>query len=129
MTYTYDENIFSDLYKDTFGFRPRGHEFYQASPMRKQEIWDFLMVAHGEEMERYHAEQARQTAEFEKLITDTIKLGARDRETAIRWLLDDLDDDESLEYYGGSYACFHLNVPYSYKAEFNKILGKPEHFG
>ena len=32
MEYTYDENIFSDLYKDAFGFRPQGHHFYDADP-------------------------------------------------------------------------------------------------
>jgi len=36
MKYTFDENIFSDLYKDAYGVRPRGHAFYTASNEEKQ---------------------------------------------------------------------------------------------
>ena len=38
--YTYDENIFSDFHKDAYGFRPRDHRFYDATPAEKQVIWD-----------------------------------------------------------------------------------------
>lgn len=34
--YTYSEELFSDFHKDAYGFRPRGHEFYSATPERKQ---------------------------------------------------------------------------------------------
>ncbi|MGW8177980.1 MAG: hypothetical protein ACWGQW_04200 [bacterium] len=62
--YTYDAYLFSDFYKEVYGVRPRGHEFYTASEERAQEIWDQLMKAHKAEMERYYAEQSREMYEI-----------------------------------------------------------------
>ena len=45
--YTYSDELFSDLYKDVYGFRPRGHEFFTACPERKQEIWDQILAMEG----------------------------------------------------------------------------------
>ena len=50
-TFTYDENTFSDLHKDTYGFRPRNHRFYDAPPEEKQEIWNFLCEELKQEQE------------------------------------------------------------------------------
>lgn len=63
--FTYDPYLFSDFYKEVYGVRPRGHEFYTASEERAQEIWDQLMVAHNAEMERYYAEVQNQEPEFD----------------------------------------------------------------
>jgi hypothetical protein len=125
MNYTYDEEVFSDLYKDTFGFRPRGHEFWTAAPERKQEIWDRLCGAHENEMKRYHEEQQRSINEFEELVSNTLAYGnSADRETAIRWILQTIDDQEMLEQYGSAYACYHFNLPYSYEKEFDAAQKK-----
>lgn len=63
--FTYDPYLFSDFYKEVYGVRPRGHEFYTASEERAQEIWDQLMVAHKAEMERYYAEVQNLEPEFD----------------------------------------------------------------
>ena len=84
--YDFDDNIFSDLHKDAYGFRPRGHEYYEAAPARKQEIWvkvcEDLEVAQDEEGRR--AQEA--IAEFEAEIQENIEYGAGDRKTALRWM-------------------------------------------
>ena len=84
--YDFDDNIFSDLHKDAYGFRPRGHEYYKALPARKQEIW----VKVCEDLEAAQEEEARReqeaVAEFKAQITKVIEAGAGNRITALRWM-------------------------------------------
>lgn len=84
--YDFDDNIFSDLHKDAYGFRPRGHEYYEALPARKQEIW----VKVCKDLEAAQAEEARMeeeaVAEFKAQITKVIEAGAGNRITALRWM-------------------------------------------
>ena len=84
--YDFDDNIFSDLHKDAYGFRPRGHEYYEADSARKQEIWvkvcEDLEVAQDEEARR----EQEAVAEFKAQITKVIEAGAGNRITALRWM-------------------------------------------
>jgi len=84
--YTYSDELFSDFHKDAYGFRPRDHEFYSATPERKQEIWDAI----GRAFDRRQAEEAELEAQslidFEKEVQSCIELGAGDRQTALRWM-------------------------------------------
>lgn len=107
-TYTYDETLFSDLYKDTYGTRPRDHRFYTASPAEKQEIWDGLMAAHEDEMNHYYAAQRFAVSTFESSVAINLGMGAPDRAAAIRWIMqaEDADDLDYLEYL--------FDLPYGY---------------
>jgi hypothetical protein len=87
-TYTYDENIFSDFHKSAYGFRPRNHEFYDATPARKQEIWDSVGRAWDIRQAEEAEEEARALREFEAVISSIIESGAGDRVTALQWLTD-----------------------------------------
>ena len=51
--FTFDTNLFSDLHKDVYGFRPRGHWFYDASTTdeQRQEEWDYLCKRLDEQLE------------------------------------------------------------------------------
>ena len=84
--YTYSEELFSDFHKDAYGFRPRGHRFYDASPAEKQEIWDAV----GRAFDRRHEEEAELEAQslidFEKEVQTYIDNGAGDRQNALRWM-------------------------------------------
>ena len=84
--YTYSDELFSDFHKDAYGFRPRGHEFYSATPERKQEIWDAI----GRAFDRAQAEEAELEAQslidFEKEVQTYIDNGAGDRQNALRWM-------------------------------------------
>lgn len=51
-----------------------------------------------------------------------LNCSARDRQTAIRWLLEAENFTESDMMYGGSYACYVMGLPYSYKEEFDAIM-------
>jgi|TARA_R110000764_G_scaffold162662_3_gene249981 hypothetical protein len=54
----YDDNLFSDLHKEVYGFRPRGvimDNWNSMAPTEKQVRWDQLC----EEMEEMHEEETR----------------------------------------------------------------------
>jgi hypothetical protein len=106
--YTYDEAAFSDLYKDTYGSRPRDHFFYSATPAEKQKIWDDLLSAHEVEMEYYHSHQRLAILNIESAIALNIDAGAPDRAGALRWLMqsEDAGSIEELE--------FIFDLPYGY---------------
>jgi len=72
----------SDLYKDVYGFRPRGYNFEAWS---FQELTDFVndLFKQSEEEEEYEKKVE------EKAIEDVMSLGV-DKKTALRWL-DDAD--------------------------------------
>ena len=101
MTYTFCEDIFSDLHKDAYGFRPRGHEFYDATPERKQEIWDYFcqIVEDNIAAEREH--EARALRDFEQEVQNMIELGAGDRATALRWMTqnEEFYNDQCVEHW------------------------------
>ena len=85
--FTYSEELFSDYHKDTYGFRPRGyHEFWDATPERKQEIWDDMGQDFLQEMVREEQAKAEALAAFYREIEMYIAFGARDRVDALRWM-------------------------------------------
>lgn len=87
MAYTFDDNTFSDLHKEVYGFRPRGHHYDIASNDEKQKIWDELC----EELEANNLVEQEQTikavARFEARIADVIELGAGNRTNALLWMV------------------------------------------
>ena len=97
---TIDPQIFSDLYKSAYGFRPRGHEFDTASEARRQEIMAETQKAADEafEAEQAEAEQAQVLflQQVEKLMGDHDIT----REDAVRWLFqaEGSEDPESFAY-------------------------------
>lgn len=108
--YTYDEEIFSDLHKDVYGFRPRGHAFYSADPAEKQRIWDDLLVDLDAENQRFAEQQRQNVADFERLVAQNVKHGAVDRKTAIQWLIDAEGDD----FYDYGYMEYNYGLPYGF---------------
>lgn len=88
MTYTFSTEIFSDLHKDAYGFRPRGHRFYDAETTDKerQNIWDNLCQVVEDNMAAGREHEARALRDFESQVNLNISLGAGDRATALRWM-------------------------------------------
>jgi hypothetical protein len=123
--YTFDEAIVSDLHKDARGYRPRSTwwEIWSAAPdAEKQEIWDSLLNELEWESAREREEAERAVKNFESRIELLISTGARDRDTAIRWLVESLELSEIDKMYGGSYVCYHLGLPYSMEHVFDAML-------
>ena len=86
--YTYDESIFSDFHKDAYGFRPRDHRFYDATPAEKQVIWDDVGRAFDDANAQEELAKRESQMNFEMEVQSFIKMGASNRETALRWMTD-----------------------------------------
>lgn len=114
--YTFDENILSDLHKDARGFRPTQGWMEMWSELcdeSKQTVWNNLLEELRESIQQERREKEEAIAKFEKRISDTIKLGAGDTDTAIRWILEGENFSLNDYQYGADYVSFHFNLPYA----------------
>ena len=120
MTYTYDENIISDLHKDARGYRPREYfwsEWNSASDFDRQAIWDGLLEELSREMARQrHAEEMAMIALHQR-IQGTMLLGAKDEVQALKWIMEAEEFSDIDLQYGASYFCFHFGLSYSAQKE------------
>jgi hypothetical protein len=100
----------SDLYKDVYGFRPRGYNFSEWS---FTELTDFVNDL-SDEQDRVIADEK---AFEQKALKDVMSMGAPDKETALRWLDqadahfmygDDTFYDDHIEKYGWVSKKFEL---------------------
>jgi hypothetical protein len=103
------ESIFWDAYKDAHGIRPR---HINVSAMTEAELEAELktldeLIKEGIKARR--EDEARAVVKFCKRIEDTIKAGAADRETALRWIheADGSNGDDD-------YLCYLNGLPYGF---------------
>lgn len=73
-----------------------------------------------QEIKREQEEEAVRVKEFEGQILNTIKNGAGDRKTAIKWILQGEELDKERDK---GYICYSLGLPYSFEKEFTEVLG------
>ena len=111
--YTYDENIFSDLYKEVHGFRPRDHYFWKANDEQKQEIWDSLLAEHERVLSDEMIRQNQAVLDFERQVNLCISHGAKDRTEAVAWVIDSLKSTAVDLMYGAERVCYEFGLPYS----------------
>jgi hypothetical protein len=98
-----------DMYKDAYGVRPRGIDTSNWSETEFMAEFDMLAkVIDAEYIARKEAE-AIAIEKFEQHVTNTICMGARDRETALRWIMDASTANGDWEYF-----CFLNGLPYGY---------------
>ena len=89
MAYTFSEELVSDLHKDAYGHRPSfgwWDSWNNSSDAYKQRVWNGLLLALDDTMERERLQKIVDLAEFEREIAITIAAGAADRVTALRWM-------------------------------------------
>ena len=128
MKFTFDDTIFSDLCKDVYGTRAparSGHlsHFYNETPENKQKIWDDLCDQLDDVMAEEAAREKEAIAIFETRVQDTIEIGAGNRETALRWILEgEFGKDLGHWTMQPGYACYTFGIPYSYENEFEPIV-------
>ncbi len=119
MNFTFDVDLFSDLYKDCFGFRPRNHSFYkyvETDPVIAQELWDNLLRELDREQKRAEEMKEIHSLRFENHIQEVINLGAGDRKTALKWIIESYENEDA------SYICWDMALPYEYEKEIESIL-------
>jgi hypothetical protein len=98
-----------DMYKDAYGFRPRGIDTSAWTLEQFDAEFEGLGVAiEAAESERKTAE-AKATELFERRVAELLNTGARDLEMAMRWI------HEAEETRGDDdYLAWTLGLPYQY---------------
>jgi len=123
--FTFDYDLYSDLHKDAYGFRPHGSRFYDedTTDADRQWLWDMAIKDLDAAIIEEEARQQEAIASFEKSITDSIAMGAADRATAIKWQIQAGGYEHE---YDAGYICYCLGLPYhkGYEEEFLPFINK-----
>ena len=98
-----------DMYKDAYGHRPRGVDTSAWTLADfEQEFASLGAVIERENADRKVAEDEA-IEKFEQHVLNTICMGAHDRETALKWIMDASNANGDWEY-----LCYDLGLPYHY---------------
>jgi hypothetical protein len=108
----------TDESKSAYGYKVRVD--FREHTLEQLENWADRVSRDAEETcAREQEEQAHAQAEFETLVADTILMGAGDRATALRWIL---EGEELLEEEDMGYVEYKFNLKYgSYAKEFEAV--------
>jgi hypothetical protein len=109
MTFTYDDSLYSDLFKDAHGFRPFNKQWSNLSSEQKQTEWNKLQNIVEQNIADDLRKHKHSIQYFETVIEEFIESGASDRETAIRWIADSEDVNGDMDL-----LCYKYNLPYNY---------------
>jgi hypothetical protein len=103
-----------DFYKEVHGIRPRWIDYDAMTEQELEAEMEFL----GKQAEVVFAEEAAREkemiAQFERDVAATIAIGAGDRETALRWIMEGSDCRGDWEF-----LCYERGLPYGY---FKKVV-------
>jgi len=122
--YTYSDDLISDLHKDARGFRP-SREFAarwaDLTPGEKQSLWDSLCDELNFTLAEDAAAEAKALADFESDIATAFKIGAPDRQTAIRWTLaaNGIEIDRMQD---AGHICYTLGLSFALAPEFKELF-------
>lgn len=101
-------SIFSDMYKDAHGFRPR----FDCSDWTEEDFKDQFAYLDRVIKANYKEQAGREALaiiEFEQRMTNMIESYSIDRQTAMKWV------HEAEETRGDDdYLCWTLSLPYGY---------------
>ena len=99
VTKSHDGDIYSDLYKDVYGSRPRYAQFESIEEFDKD--FEFLVQRLNEQNAQEKIEQEANMVEFQARVADTMILCNCDRERAIMIIADaEGIDEEEFNFYG-----------------------------
>ena len=98
-----------DMYKDAYGHRPRGIDTSSWTLAAFDAEFVVLGKIIEEENQQRKQAQAAAIVRFEEQVKSFIKMGANDRETALRWFHETEQTNGDEEY-----LCFCLGLPYHY---------------
>lgn len=123
MAFTFDANLFSDLHKDVYGFRPRGHWFYDSNTTdeERQAEWDYLCKRLEEQIDEENAAKAKALKDLYAQVADLRSKGARNDQQALKWIVQALNPSRSDLAYGGEWVCWELGLSFSCGYIFNQV--------
>lgn len=104
--------IYWDMHKDAYGVRPRCIDTSSWTLEDFEAEFKILGEAIEREETARKAAEAEAVKKFEQHVTNTICMGAGDRETALRWIMQSSNANGDWEYF-----CYDLGLPYRYFAK------------
>ena len=115
---SFDEDTVSDLHKDAYGFRPSQawwSSWNTSTPQEKQLEWDRLIEALELSIKCQKQDEQRAIVRFSKRVQSVINSGAKDRETALQWIM---EEDKC----GGDweFLCYVNRLPYNFFQDYSK---------
>ena len=98
-----------DMYKEAHGFRPRHLNLTAMSEDELDALYQNLQMEIERAEKARRADQAAAVLRFSERVEDIIKSGAKDRETALRWIheADGSNGDDE-------YLCYLNGLPYGF---------------
>ena len=113
LTNSHDGDIYSDLYKDVYGCRPRYARFESLEDFDAD--YKRLIERLNEQMEEEKKQQVINRECFEQRVKDTMELvRGIDRARAIEIIADAEDELESMKWYGYESLEYHFDLGYGY---------------
>lgn len=103
------QTIWWDMYKDAHGFRPRGIDTSSWTLEDFQQEFKYLQDTIEACIARQAEAEQAAIQKFESRVVEVIAMGAGDRATALRWIMEGSEADGDWEYY-----CYLNNLPYGY---------------
>ena len=101
--------IYWDMHKDAYGVRPRCIDTSAWTIEDFEAEFKILGEAIDREETARKAAEAEAIEKFERHVINTICMGAGDRETALRWIMQSSNANGDWEY-----LCYDLGLPYQY---------------
>jgi len=98
-----------DMYKDAYGVRPRGVDTTKWTLADFDAEFKLLGEIIKQEDIARKAAETEAIEKFEQHVINTMCMGARDRGTALRWIMDASNANGDWEY-----LCYDLGLPYHY---------------
>ena len=108
-TFEQSAHIYWDLYKEVYGFRPQDVDTSTWTEDDFRFEFRNLQTVVEDNERQQREDQARAMVRFCKRIEETIRVGAGDRETALRWIheADGTNGDDE-------YLCYLNGLPYGF---------------
>ena len=108
VTNSHDGDIYSDLYKDVFGSRPRGHVFSSTEEFDAE--FERLVNLLSEKIDEDSIRQAANLEKFKERVAETMLLCNCDKIRAVEIIADAEDEADAYKWYGAERLewCFDL---------------------
>jgi hypothetical protein len=116
------QEIIWDVAKDATGVRPRWIDFENSTIAELEDTLESYTQRANEQYDAEVAEEIRAVADYEALVVETTEMGAGDRSTAVRWIVetyaaeDTHVDVEDILWKMGL-PCWKATGPYAYIRE------------
>lgn len=113
LTNSHDGDIYSDLYKDVYGSRPRYAQFVSMEEFDAD--YERLVKRLGEQMDEEKKQQEKNRISFEIHINEIMFVtNNMNREDALRILAQAEDMEEDIKFYGWERMEYEFDLGYGY---------------